>query len=153
MNTETQSLLPAIEEFVRTRKSLTLATVSDTGEPHASYAPFLWHGQKFYIFVSQLAVHTKNLSRQTPCHVMLIRDESQSPNVFARERLSLQCHVECVPRDSQDFEPLMERMGLRFGPVIANLQSLPDFSLFALAPQHGVYVQGFAQAHPISFID
>ena len=55
----------AITSLLTASQSLTLATRNQQGEPDASYAPYLWVNDQFYLLLSELASHTQNL-RQHP---------------------------------------------------------------------------------------
>ena len=139
-----------LRRFVQQLKSLTLATVSSDGHPNASYAPFVEAEGDFFILISQLAKHTANLIATGRCHIMLIADEKESVNLFARKRLSYDCDVSEIRRDTPEFQPIVGAMKERFGPTIDMLSSLPDFRLVRLHPTQGVWVRGFAQATPVS---
>ncbi|MEB3313462.1 MAG: pyridoxamine 5'-phosphate oxidase family protein [Cyanobacteriota bacterium] len=83
------TVLAAYQALPSQLKSLMLATVNPDGSPQASYAPYLMDADRqFYIFVSGLSAHTANLLRTGQASVLLIQDEGQSPQVFARQRLS-----------------------------------------------------------------
>lgn len=127
-----------------------IATVSPEGEPLASYAPFVFSENKFFIFVSQLAAHTRNLSFAPLGHVMLIAEESKSNNPFARKRLSFYCDATKIDRSSPVFSQRIEQFRDQFGPVISMLESLPDFIMFELKPRGaGNFVEGFGKASDV----
>ncbi|MEZ6136691.1 MAG: pyridoxamine 5'-phosphate oxidase family protein [Pirellulaceae bacterium] len=135
--------------FINECQTAVLATVSPEGAPLASYAPFVFHEESFYILVSNLAAHTRNLTTSTQCHVMLIRDEGQSPNLFGRQRLSFPCEIESVARENEQFPAVILAMRERHGPVVSMLENLPDFVLMRLQPGNGNFVQGFGRAATI----
>ena len=71
--------------FVASFDSVMLATINDEGDtpvPEASYAPVLVRDGKYYIFVSELALHTRNLLRNKSASLLFIEDESNSNNIF-----------------------------------------------------------------------
>nr|WP_067291221.1 pyridoxamine 5'-phosphate oxidase family protein [Marinobacterium profundum] len=130
--------------------TLSLATVAADGRADISYAPFVRDERgRFCIFISALAAHTGNLLREPAASVMLIQPEAQASNLFARERLTLRCRAEEVQRDHADYEPILQCMQARFGPLIAQLRSLADFHLLALVPLSGTYVVGFGRAYEL----
>lgn len=53
---------PKVQELINASKSVILATVDAEGNPNSSYAPFVQVDQTFYILVSFMAKHTKNLA-------------------------------------------------------------------------------------------
>lgn len=123
-----------------------MATVSSEGIPDASYAPYLLDQGAFHILVSRLAKHTSNILSTRKCHILFVEDEAQSTNLFARKRLSLQCEVEELLRESDQVESLFGRMRVEFGPVVEMLHSLPDFHWIRMTPVSGAFVRGFGQA-------
>jgi len=135
-----------VREFVGKCKTVILSTVSQQGEPNASYAPFVEHDENLFILISGLAKHTSNLLDTGRCHAMLIADENESVNIFARKRVSYTCDVSVLPRSNGLAQIIFEKLQHRFGPTIGMLESLPDFQLIRLSPGQGVWVRGFAQA-------
>lgn len=127
-------------------QSLQLATKNKNQEAESSYTPFLWQDNALYIFVSELATHTQNLRRDAQASAMIIEDEHQAKNVFARQRLILQCKAETIERTAQEWESLMAAFEARHGNTVKLLKTLQDFWLIRLPPQHGSFVQGFGQA-------
>ena len=137
------------QEFVSGRRSLTLSTVNASGEPLASYAPFFRSDNgDFYIFVSTLATHTANLDEQV-VSIMIIEDEAQSQQIYARQRLYFQCNSSKTPRDSKDFGTALEGLKLHHGEIIDTLERLADFTMYRLTPCTGRYIRGFGQAYKI----
>jgi heme iron utilization protein len=107
----------------------------------------------FYIFVSELAAHTANLLANPTASVMLIRPESESSNLFARERAVFICKPREIGRNEQLYATQLKAMQTQFGEVVSLLRSLPDFHLFALCPESARYVAGFGQAYTINVKD
>ncbi|WP_379969111.1 pyridoxamine 5'-phosphate oxidase family protein [Epilithonimonas sp. UC225_85] len=67
---QAKPVAPKVKELISKTQSLILATVDAEGTPNASYAPFVEIDNKFYILVSFMAKHTKNLrkaERFLPC--------------------------------------------------------------------------------------
>ena len=128
-------------------RTLTLATTSRAGVPEASYAPFVHDADAFHVYVSALARHTAHLVERPHAGVLLIEDESATRQPFARTRLSLQCTVAPLDRDTDAGQALLARFEERFGEVMALIRPLPDFRLLRLVPEHGTFVRGFGQAY------
>ncbi|NNJ90787.1 MAG: HugZ family protein [Gammaproteobacteria bacterium] len=149
-NTELSEIDKELESFISGLQSLLMATVSDQGFPEISYASYIEVDRKFYIFISELASHTKNLLKNSNASVMFIEDESQASHSFARKRLTLTCEASRISRDNQLFEILIEKMQLRFGNLIETLRHLNDFHLFELRPLTGQYVAGFGKTYEIN---
>ena len=127
-----------------------LATLGDDGFPHSGYAPFVFDGVDVIIFVSQLALHTRDLLANGKVSVMLIDDESKAREIFARTRVSYQCEAGVVAPDDKTYETLLDALQARHGKMIGLLRQLPDFVLFRLSPNAGQFVMGFGQAYKLS---
>ncbi len=145
-----EKLLSEIEEFKASRRSLQLATQSASGNLNASYAPFSLAGDGFYILVSDIARHGINLKETPEVSVMLIEDEVEAKNIFARKRLTFDAHTTMLNKNTQNFTKGIEAMAARFGEVIDRLSILKDFNLFKLTPYHGLYVKGIGQAFSLT---
>lgn len=138
------------QQLLARLQSLALSTLSE-GQPDISYAPF-WRdeGGVIYIYVSELAAHTHNLMAHARCSVMFIEDESACRNIFARERLTLDCRAIEVGNQADNFTSILDQMEAELGQTVALLRSLPDFRLFALTLLSGRYVVGFGKAFEVT---
>jgi putative heme iron utilization protein len=136
--------------LINEQRTLHLATRAPSGDPDASYAPFVRDELgNFYIFVSKLSRHTRNLLAHAHLSILLIEPEADAQQVFARKRLSYRCLAEVVPREDAEWEARIAAFEARFGTIIDMLRSLDDFVLFRLVPQQGSFVKGFGQAYSI----
>lgn len=157
----TQTSKPKLEDLTRSyleliasQQTLLLSTASAKAVPDLSYAPFVRDlAGLFYIYVSDMACHTGNLLINPQASIMFIRPESQSGNLFARERAIFSCSVKEISRDSEIYMEQMQAMQDKFGKVINLLSSLSDFHLFVLRPESGRYIAGFGQAFSINVND
>lgn len=146
-----ESLKENFNNFKQSVKTLQLSTLTVEGKPNASYSPFVEDKQgNFYIFVSQLAGHTKNLLVNQQASILLIQDEAEARQIFARKRLSYQCDVESVSLEDLNYKLILDSMEKRFGNVMDLLRSLPDFILFKLTPYQGQYIKGFGKAYKLT---
>ena len=130
--------------------SLQMATIDGEGFPEASYAPFVWHGDACYLFISQLARHTQNLTNNPSIGLLIIEDESGTRNHFARRRIILQGQAQVIGRDAELFKTVMQLFRDRFGDFIDIIEPLQDFQLFEIIPVSGRFIRGFAQAFQLS---
>ena len=128
-------------------KTLTLATVSRNHRPEASVAPFVIseHGN-ICVYISELAQHTRNLLEGSSASLLLVADEQDSRNLFARRRLVLHANAFEIPRTSPQRDEIMAQFRQRFDATIDILMQLPDFHLFGFKIDSASYVQGFGQA-------
>jgi heme iron utilization protein len=85
--------------------------------------------------------------------VMFVRPESESSNLFARERAVFDCTAKEINRDNECYSTQLKALQDKFGEVVGVLRSLSDFHLFALTPENGRYVAGFGQAYSINTTD
>lgn len=140
-----------LEHFPDTVESLILATVNpDDGLPNSSYAPFVRGPDgEFYIFISSLARHTKNLAAGPKVSVMLLEDESNSNSVFARKRITYDCTTRELERNSVEWNQAADMFEKRFGEIFMLLRRLPDFRMFRLDAKEGLLVLGFGKAYPV----
>jgi len=133
-------------DFLQTFRSAQLATSSAASKPEASYAPFIRRGRSFYVYVSELSQHTVNLAENPRASLLLIENEDDARNLFARRRVTYQCNCQEVERGSGPFESTMDGFQAQFGDFIGLLRNLADFHLYCMTPYSGTYVAGFAQA-------
>lgn len=143
------TLIKEIEQFVVNRKSLMLSTQDNHGRPHTSYAPFAIHQQHLFIFISQLAQHTQQLIDHPNASILLIEDESNCEDIFARVRLNYQVTSQVVARDTELWEAAIEAMTNKLGERMSLLRQLGDFVLFQLVPTKGRYIKGFGKAYEL----
>ena len=142
------SIAEECESLVARCRSLMLATVDAHGEPWVSYAPFVrGSSREFYVFVSELARHTPNLRKHPTATVLIIEDEAESAQIFARRRVTFECDVDIIARNQADWDLIVDQFQETFGELIATLRSLADFSLVRFAPRTAVFVKGFGQAY------
>lgn len=130
-----------------------LSTLSPNGWPEPSVTPCLVEVPHGYVFLSRLAPHTENLLKQPRAGVLWVEDEGRSRNLFARERLSAQCEVETMDRESPEGLRILDEMQARFGSTVDLLRGLPDFILFRLTPTKGRYIRGFGAAFAFDGFD
>ena len=127
--------------------TLMMATVSASGDPVASYAPYVVDGEGcFHVYISELAAHTANLAANGKASVLFIEDEGQASQLFARKRLTCTCLAEEIARDTPVFAEVMRRFDHRHGGIMGVLRGLRDFHLFRLRPTRATYVRGFGEA-------
>jgi len=137
------------KQLLYSMKSLFLSTISLDGTPFLSYAPYVEHNGKVYVYLSQMAEHYRNLEANRSVDVMLAADEAATKNMFARERARFKGTAINVGNDGyeQVFSKFEEKFGSRTFNMLRNL----DFSLFELTLSTGRYVVGFGQAFDVDF--
>ena len=124
-----------------------LSTVNAEGEPNASYAPCAIDDKGFYyIYISRLSKHATNLLQNSNLSAMIIEDETNSENIFARKRFTMTCCATEIKRDTDEWVNKINLMENKFGEAISYLKKLTDFHLFKIKPESGLLVYGFARA-------
>ena len=141
----------ALQELLASQQTLLVSTASIRGIPDISYAPLdRDEAGSFYVFISELAAHTDNLLTNPQVSVMFVRPESESNNLFARERAIFDCSIKEIERNDDCYSTQLKALQTKFGEIVGILRSLSDFHLFALTPISGRYVAGFGQAYTIN---
>jgi hypothetical protein len=132
-------------------RSLQLSTVGPDGIPYCGYTPYLHRApNSFYIFVSQLAAHTRHLLANGTVAIMIIADEQSTTQIFARARVSYLCDAKQIPHDNPDYSLALNDYQQRHGKMAGMLRQLPDFVLFRLQPRSGQFVMGFGKAYKLA---
>lgn len=147
---KTKPVAPKVKELIERSKSVILATVDAEGNPNSSYAPFVQVDNTFYILVSFMARHTKNLSEGRKTSIMFIEDESATKQIYARERLTIEAATSQIERDSETWNNVVAKLKETHGKVVDVISEMGDFILIALQPVKGSYVNGFGSAY---FVD
>ncbi len=139
------------EALIQSQQTLLLSTVTEQGKPESSYAPFVRDQQgAFYIYVSELAAHTKNMLQNNVVSVLFIASEKETQNLFARERIVFDCTISEIQKDDEIHDAQLQAMQEKFGETVALLRNLTDFHLLALRPVTGKYIAGFGKAFEIN---
>jgi len=141
---------PEIKEFRQERRTLQLATVDAEGRPNVSYAPYVQNQEGYFVLISKIARHARNLLENPNVSLMMIEDEESSKRLFARKRLTFDAVANVVERDTEMWQQVVGQMKERFGEIIDGLSQLEDFVLFNLKPESGLFVKGFGQAYQVS---
>lgn len=139
---------PEVTEFLAGFKTCMIASLTPEGKSHASTAPFARDGNTFYILISTVAQHGKNLLATDHGSLLFAEDESICTQAYARKRITIEASVKEVVRESKEFEVGINLLKNRFDTeLVENLSKMGDFHLFALSAQSGSAVMGFGQAY------
>ncbi len=144
-----EQVLTEFHEFNSSHSSVILGTVNKDGNADASYAPVLQKDHQYYVYISELAVHTPNLLNHLNVSLLFIEPEDKARNLFKRKRSSIRAEAETISRDSTEFANIMDDYTKAFGKIMRNLSQSKDFHLFKLTPKHATFVRGFGQAYNI----
>ena len=139
--------ISAKNNLISNMRTIILSTVSKRATPNASYAPSVVDSDgNFYIYISSLSKHTKNLINNPKLSMMIIEDESASENIFGRKRFTMDAIPHKVKRDSDEWLSIIKLMEAKFGETVTFLKDMTDFHMLKLIPERGLLVHGFARA-------
>jgi putative heme iron utilization protein len=134
-------------EFIKNIYTMHIASINKDATAHSSYAPFIEHEQKFYISLSAMSKHFHNLTNNPIISIMFIEDESNSANLFARNRVNFDVKVKMIERNSPIFNGAITLFYDKFGNHASIYENMQDFQLFELTPLKGRAVFGFGKAY------
>ena len=118
--------------------------------PETGFVPFIRHDGHFIIFTSHLSAHTRLLLSGGSARYMLVEDEANAQNIWARIRLSFEGELVEIQRENAKFDRLCDQLAAAHGPVMDVIRSFTDFHLFQITPMSGRLVTGFAAAYAVS---
>ncbi len=137
-----------VESFLETFQTLVMASLTPDREPHASTAPYVRLGNDFYILISTVAQHGRNLLVNPNISLLFVEDESQCVQPFARKRVTIEAVASEISRVDELFARVIERFKAHFDPeLVTSLTQMGDFHLFKLSPKSGSVVMGFGKAY------
>ena len=135
--------------LISAQRWLALGTVDQSGIPSVSYVPFASVDGAFGIVVSRLAAHTANLLARRPASLLLVDDNAQQPDAYARVRVTIGVTAQTNAPGSARADAIWSALESRQGATVRTLRALPDFQAISLEPVSGRLVLGFASAHDI----
>jgi hypothetical protein len=136
-----------LNALLASRKSLVLATQDEQGACDLGIAPCVTVDLGFAVLLSSLAVHTRNLVRQPRLQAMMLEDEADLRQPFARLRANWACHALRLERTDERSDVVFTQMQQSFGSIVPLLHGLADFHVFILTLQTGRFVAGFGKAY------
>ncbi len=140
----TQEISTFLEQF----QTLMMASLTPEGQPHASTAPFVQQGNEFYILISTVAQHGRNLLNSQKVSLLFAEDEAKTLQPFARKRITIEATESEILREEGAFEAIMTLFKENFdGDLINSLSGMGDFHLFKLSTVSGNAVMGFGKAY------
>ncbi len=140
-----------VQEFLECFQNLVMASLTPEGLPHASTAPYVRMGNHFYLLISTVAQHGRNLLVNPPVSLLFAEDERGCAQPFTRKRVTIECTAAEVFREDERYERVIERFRARFdAELVTSLTQMEDFHLFCLIPQSGSVVMGFGKAYRLN---
>ncbi len=137
-----------VESFLETFQALIMASLTPEGEAHASTAPYVRIHNDFYILISTVAQHGRNLLVNPRVSLLFAEDENITVQPFARKRVTIEAVASEVARNENTYVMAIERFKAHFDPeLVTSLAQMGDFHLFKLSPKSGSVVMGFGKAY------
>ncbi|KHG35110.1 pyridoxamine 5'-phosphate oxidase family protein [Sulfurospirillum sp. MES] len=137
-----------MKHFIAGIQTAIIGTLDAKGDPFSSYAPYMYDQNRFYVYISDIATHAKNLQRNPKASLFFVEDESKTDNLFARKRVSLQCDSQKITRGSERFEEVLSLFAEKFDTkMVATLKKMTDFNLYEFKVTYGEATFGFGKAY------
>lgn len=136
-----------IENLHETIRTVILSTMTKNGEVDTSYSPYFFDGNDYYILISDLAPHSQNMKDNSNISFLIIDDESNTKNIYARRRLSFHATTSIVERESELFDNIIDQLAKRVSKMVYMLAEMKDFNLFKIRPTVGRLVLGFGKTY------
>ncbi|HES75644.1 MAG TPA: HugZ family protein [bacterium] len=133
--------------LLSSRQSLVFSTCDAQGLSELGVAPFVYDEGDFAVLLSNLAPHTQHLLHSPHIQVMLLEDEAETRQPYARVRMSVSCAAQRLARSEARSDAVFELMQARFGSIVPLLRDLDDFHVFILTPKYGRFIAGFGKAY------
>lgn len=106
-------------------------------------------GSAFYIHVSRLAQHTRDMEADPRVSLLLVETDDGRADPQTLARLTVQCRAEKVERSDETYASV-QTIYLRRFPASAQFFSFGDFGLWKLIPEKARFVAGFARAFNVA---
>jgi len=137
-----------LNEFLQPIKSLTISSLDDKGYPFSSYAPYVKYNHKYYVYLSLMAKHSSNLTKNKVASIFFCEDEQDCKNIFGKKRVSIQCETRRLEQNTQEETNILNEFRNKFESDMVNmLHKMGDFYLFEFTPFYGEAVFGFGKAY------
>ena len=135
-----------MKDFIATIQTAIIGTLDKNNLPFSSYAPYIYDANRFYVYISDIATHAKNIQANPKASLFFAEDESKTENLFARKRVSLQCDSAKITRGSERFEAVLDLFAEKFdAKMVATLKKMTDFNLYEFKVTYGEATFGFAK--------
>ena len=119
-----------------------------TGDtPEMGVTPVVRHDGGMFIYPSRLSAHVRAMLAVGRAAFLVIEDESEAQNIWARKRIKFNAQINEIDRKSNVFSDVCDVFAARHGPTMGLIRDFTDFHLLRLRPTDGLMVLGFAQAY------
>jgi len=146
LNAEINKIEKVKSKLINSCKSFVI-TVSDSDHPDIGYAPYIFKDNFFYIFSSELSSHIRLLINKKVGAFMIIKDEKDSKNIWARVRMKFQAKASIISRSDTEFQKITDMISIKHGNTFNIIKEFKDFHLIKLIPLKGTIITGFGSAY------
>ena len=146
MDSEKNKIEKVKLKLIDTCKSFVI-TVMNNDHPDIGYAPYIYRDNFFYIFSSELSSHIRLLINKKVGTFMLIKDERDTKNIWARVRMKFQAKVSIISRNVSEFQEITDIISIEHGNTINIIKQFKDFHLMKIIPTQGTIITGFGSAY------
>ena len=146
MDSEKNKIQKVKLKLIDTCKSFVI-TVTNNDHPDIGYAPYIYRDNFFYIFSSELSSHIRLLIKKKVGTFMLIKDEKDTKNIWARVRMKFQAKVSIISRNDSEFQEITDIISIEHGNTINIIKQFKDFHLMKIIPTQGTIITGFGSAY------
>jgi len=137
-------------ELLKNSKTASLGT-SKENQPFVSMVSFS-NSQKFsefYILISQLAVHTKNILENNKVSLMICQTENETKNPNSLARITFIGKAIVVEKSYKNYSSIKQNY-LNKNLSAEMLFNLGDFQIFRIEVEQARFVAGFAKTYNLS---
>lgn len=134
-----------MENLIKNNKTLIISSLDKENNARISYSPFVYMNNNLYIYISKVAEHYNNILNNGNISVMIIEDEKDAKETFARNRVSFSGKATRI----EDNEEILDEFSKKQGENIMNMLRKMDFNIFEISIEKGRYVEGFGKAFDI----
>lgn len=131
-------------------RTILMAAPAEDGLPEMGVTPVVWHDGSMFIYPSRLSAHVRAMLAAGKAAFLLIQDEGDAQNIWARKRIKFDSELTEIDRETDCFNAVCDVFASRHGPTMGLIRDFTDFHLMQLRPKGGVMVLGFAQAYQLS---
>jgi putative heme iron utilization protein len=142
--------IEAARDRILGMKTMVVAVSGNTDTPEIGVSPFIRREDGLYIYTSHLSQHVRDLLACGVATCLLCADESDSQNIWARNRLKFTATATEIARDNTIFASLCDDFAATHGPTMDLIRNFTDFHMLRLDPDTAVLVLGFAKAFRLS---
>jgi putative heme iron utilization protein len=142
-----------VRSVLRSASTGSLATLTAAGGPFASLVTVATDVDGApLMLLSTLAVHTRNLDRDTRCSLLLVAPGGEGGDPLAGARATIEGRAERIAVGSTEFERMRGRFLARH-PEAVGYAGFADFGFVRIVPETAHLVAGFGRIHAVPAAD